>query len=370
MNSATTMKITPIVSVRLWRSALILDYALLGCAGYALIYYAVRDGLVQRAISAVVSRGHNLAPLMKTATSPAVLHDLGQIALIMFVAMLVCRYLHLKISVPGNARQRLVSLRNRIAEAIGERDFNQIKEDHVRLGELLLVAGVIDGEQLVQALELSRATHRLLGECLRSFGWLSGAQLDAALSVQEMLHDGTCSRETALLRLEEVKKEREHRSMFEIQDQPGNWDDEDDESDAAVLFEREPGDTGCGARQIMQADDFVCLAQMQAPDLPSAQFATPLAIEPVIDSILNSSASELSLPLALERLTDDETSAVFICVSSFAPACTDDTPQNPPALEQIQAQAISDGTTSRPARVRKSRQKRSASSKRSRSKAR
>lgn len=59
----------------------------------------------------------------------------------------------------------------------------------LRLGELLVRAGIISGKDVNQALELSLAHKHPIGEMLVARGFISKALLDAALSVQRMLRE-------------------------------------------------------------------------------------------------------------------------------------------------------------------------------------
>jgi hypothetical protein len=65
-----------------------------------------------------------------------------------------------------------------------------------RIGNLLLLAGVISDEELTTAIEMSSANQKLLGELLVEFGWITENTLAASVELQGALRQGLTDIET------------------------------------------------------------------------------------------------------------------------------------------------------------------------------
>jgi len=178
------------ITMIVWRAALVMLYITVAIQLCVVACAAIKSdndwkrmfNVQSRSAAHASATSHNrVAPLWSV--------DLDQrwlpICSLVLAAALI-RYLHLKISISAGDRNRLTALKNRPVVPEGK-TFAEIGQEHLLLGELLSTAQVISDEQLRQAQDLSKATHRLLGDCLVSFAWITADQLAEAQQVQERM---------------------------------------------------------------------------------------------------------------------------------------------------------------------------------------
>lgn len=82
-----------------------------------------------------------------------------------------------------------------LAAALQELKDNQVNFGTIKIAALLFEAGVVTDEQLEQAFSVSRKESTPIGQALVQLGFLSSSQLFAALSTQELIREGTITRE-------------------------------------------------------------------------------------------------------------------------------------------------------------------------------
>lgn len=97
--------------------------------------------------------------------------------------------------------------------ALDDSEFQLPSATHVRLGELLVEAGLVDQANLMNAVELGLLQDKLLGQVLLQLNLLSDLDLAAALELQKMVSNGGIRRADALELLKQC-----HREKADIQD--------------------------------------------------------------------------------------------------------------------------------------------------------
>lgn len=107
------------------------------------------------------------------------------------------------------AQHRQLPLEN----ALDDSEFQLPSATHVRLGELLVEAGLVDQANLMNAVELGLLQDKLLGQVLLQLNLLSDLDLAAALELQKMVSNGGIRRADALELLKQC-----HREKADIQD--------------------------------------------------------------------------------------------------------------------------------------------------------
>lgn len=75
-----------------------------------------------------------------------------------------------------------------------ERIASSSGEERVRIGELLVDAGLLKDSEVESAVEMARANDKMIGEVLTEMGWLNDDVLTAALRLQEMIWNGAVTR--------------------------------------------------------------------------------------------------------------------------------------------------------------------------------
>jgi hypothetical protein len=76
----------------------------------------------------------------------------------------------------------------------------------IRIGELLIKAGFVTGDDLDEALEIAKQSGQLVGRVLTMSGFLTEQRLRSALRAQEYLRDGKVTLDTALRALDFADK--------------------------------------------------------------------------------------------------------------------------------------------------------------------
>ena len=102
------------------------------------------------------------------------------------------------------AQQRQLPLESALADS----DFQLPSATSVKLGELLIEAGLVDKANLMNAVELGLLQDKLIGQVLRQLNLLSEADLSAALELQKLTKNGTLRRPEAVEVLSQCHKEK------------------------------------------------------------------------------------------------------------------------------------------------------------------
>ncbi len=82
---------------------------------------------------------------------------------------------------------------------------NETKVDTIRIGQLLLGAGLLTGADLTEALEIAKESGQLIGRVLVMSGFVTDAQLKAGLAIQEKLRSNQISLDNAIRELSKHK---------------------------------------------------------------------------------------------------------------------------------------------------------------------
>lgn len=82
---------------------------------------------------------------------------------------------------------------------------NETKVDTIKIGQLLLGAGLLSGADLAEALEIAKESGQLIGRVLVMSGFVSDEQLKAGLSVQERIRNNQLSLDDGIKELSKYK---------------------------------------------------------------------------------------------------------------------------------------------------------------------
>ncbi len=82
---------------------------------------------------------------------------------------------------------------------------NETKVDTIKIGQLLLGAGLLSGADLAEALEIAKESGQLIGRVLVMSGFVSDEQLKAGLSVQEKIRNNQLSLDAGIRELSKHK---------------------------------------------------------------------------------------------------------------------------------------------------------------------
>lgn len=82
---------------------------------------------------------------------------------------------------------------------------NETKVDTIKIGQLLLGAGLLSGADLAEALEIAKESGQLIGRVLVMSGFVSDEQLKAGLSVQEKIRNNQLSLDDGIRALSKYK---------------------------------------------------------------------------------------------------------------------------------------------------------------------
>lgn len=82
---------------------------------------------------------------------------------------------------------------------------NETKVDTIKIGQLLLGAGLLSGADLAEALEIAKESGQLIGRVLVMSGFVSDEQLKAGLSVQERIRNNQLSLDAGIRELSKHK---------------------------------------------------------------------------------------------------------------------------------------------------------------------
>lgn len=105
--------------------------------------------------------------------------------------------------------QKLMSVGKRrvtIETTLAARDQRKRFKVPVRLGELLVEAGVISETELLNALEISLSNEKMIGEVLLEFNWVPDDLLRTSLDLQRLVSYGIVSRDLAVRALVEINE--------------------------------------------------------------------------------------------------------------------------------------------------------------------
>jgi len=80
----------------------------------------------------------------------------------------------------------------------------------VRLGDLLIEAGLVSRADIDEAVQIGRDTGMRVGRVLIVSGWLSETQLNSALRAQSLINDGKVTKGTAVRALKIACDKRLH----------------------------------------------------------------------------------------------------------------------------------------------------------------
>jgi len=180
--------------MRLWMAALCITYAIVLLQTYHLAAGALHAG-----------RDH----LIVTVTSLA-------------LAILLIGYLHLKLSVSTGDRNRLAALKGATDNENDKTTFEYRQREQEILGKLLVASEALCQEELLQATELSKATHQLVGESFVSFNWLSSEGLSTGLEIMGNLRAGGIKTAQAQEQLRQLRltEEQVTTRLAQLQEAP------------------------------------------------------------------------------------------------------------------------------------------------------
>jgi type III secretory pathway component EscV len=135
-------------------------------------------------------------------------------------AILLLGYLHLKLSVSASERNRLNALKGKPASEEDVQNYDDQQAEQLQVGELLVLAGALSADELSQAHDLSKATHRLLGDCCVSFDWISEEGVQAAIAIRREWKQGKLNQQQVYeqlkgLRLTEDQVQERHAQRRE-----------------------------------------------------------------------------------------------------------------------------------------------------------
>lgn len=69
-------------------------------------------------------------------------------------------------------------------------EYHRAPKATIKLGEMFVLAGILDEESIMEAIELGLVNHEPVGQVLVQRGWATLALLDTALKLQEMVNNG------------------------------------------------------------------------------------------------------------------------------------------------------------------------------------
>lgn len=167
------------VLMRMWIVALAITYLV----AFVQAYHVVRGVLGDRSAPTTLTariRHHKNATLSFAPESNRQRQAAGWS---LVAAILLLGYLHLKLSVSAGERNRLNALKGRPQEEDAQ-NYDDQQAEQLQVGELLVLAGALSADELSQAHDLSKATHRLIGDCFVSFNWISEEGVQAAIAIQ------------------------------------------------------------------------------------------------------------------------------------------------------------------------------------------